>query len=177
MGQLQRIGWSRLDAAIAEMGTAGLLENIVVRVSDGEHPSRIAQSMGMPWVVLRRWLESDASRGQEMELGKRALADKLVWDGLDEVRNAEIENVSVAKLRSETFAKHAGWHNRKEYGSKTEVEITGTQTINIVEVLARARGRLVSDEVKQSLPVEAQTKEQTYIPATLSDTDYADSEI
>ena len=179
MGHAQRIGFSRLDQAIADMGSAGLLEHIVVRVSEGEHPSRIAQQMGMPWVVLRRWLESDASRGQEMELGKRALADKWVWDGLDAVREADVDTVGLAKLRSETFAKHAGWHNRKEYGAKTEVEITGTATINIVEVLARARGRLVTEDPVTVEQIDT-VGTQTYIPAELnnvSEGGYADAEI
>ena len=107
------------------------------------------------------------------------MADKLVWDGLDAVREADVDTVGLAKLRSETFAKHAGWHNRKEYGAKTEVEITGTATINIVEVLARARGRLVTEDPVTVEQIDT-VGTQTYIPAELnnvSEGGYADAEI
>ena len=124
MGQLQvlKLGWSRLDAVIEEMGPDGLMSHILWKLSEGGHPSEIAGEFDFPWVVLKKWIESDPARVSEFELGRRALADKLAWDSLGEARDATIETVALSKYRSDTYFKGAAVHNRREYGNDRDVQ-------------------------------------------------------
>jgi len=120
MGQLQTLkeGWSRLDATIDEMGSEGLLAHIIWKLSEGSHPSEIAGEFGLPWVVLKKWIESDGSRVREFELARRALGDKLAWDGIKEAKESDIESVALGKYRTDTFMKMAGKLNRGEWGDQ-----------------------------------------------------------
>ena len=124
MGQLQVLkqGWSRLDATIDEIGADGLMSHILWKLSEGCHPSEIAGEFDLPWVVLKKWIESDPARVSEFELGRRALADKLAWDSLGEARDATIETVALSKYRSDTYFKGAAIHNRREYGNERDVQ-------------------------------------------------------
>lgn len=146
---MKTIGWARLDRRLAEEGY-DFLAGIVSRVGLGELPSEVARSCGMPWIVLKSWLEDDPGRVALMETALRAGADELEAQALREVRDAEQETVGLAKLRYESYVRSAGFRDRKRYGNKVEMEVT--HNVSIVEALREARGRLVQAE-RGYLPV------------------------
>ena len=120
MSSLKQVGWSRMDMLIADMGEGGVLDMLCGRVSNGEAPHEVAQSMGMPWHVFRRWMEADPKRMDEMALAKRCYAEKLAWDSISEVVSADIETVPLAKLRSDKYEKMAGKMDRGTWGDKVD---------------------------------------------------------
>lgn len=124
-----REGWSRLDATIDEMGSDGLMSHILWKLSEGSHPSEIANEFGLPWVVLKKWIESDGTRVKDFELARRALGDKLAWDGIAEAKNSDIETVALGKYRTDTYMKIAGKLNRGEWGDQ---EVKGSGGITVV---------------------------------------------
>ena len=95
------LAFAKLDAWIAERGEVAFFE-LASRVGSGELPSRIAQSIGVPWFALKAWIEDDAERMALVELAVRAGADQLEAEALQEVRGANSETVSLAKLRYES---------------------------------------------------------------------------
>lgn len=123
------ISWSRLDARIAEYGEDGLLSELCGRVSEGEHPFDVAKTMGVAWNVMKRWLEDDERRMEELSFAKRCYADKLAWDSLSEVRDADVETVALAKLRSDKYEKMAGKFDRGSWGDKTEERNAGITVV------------------------------------------------
>jgi hypothetical protein len=120
MGLKTREGWSRMDRMITEHGEEGALALIMTRVSEGEDPRDIARGNGMPWMVMRRWLEDKAERMAEWELAKRCFADGLVYEGLQVVRDASVESVPLARLQSEVYGKQAAKMSRVEWGDREE---------------------------------------------------------
>lgn len=113
-------GFARLDTLIAEHSEEWLLSAFVSRISDGESPQAVAVGMGLPWFVMRRWLEDSPDRMREWELGKRCFADGLAYESLRVVRDADPDNVAVARLQSETYAKTAGRVSRVEWGGESQ---------------------------------------------------------
>lgn len=122
--QIKRVGYSRLDALIEEHGEEWLVGVFVLRVSDGEAPRDISVSMGLPWHVLRRWLEDSPDRMRQWELGKRCFADGLVWEGLKKARDADVDTLGVDKFQAEYFQKTAGKMSRDEWGERVQVDTT-----------------------------------------------------
>ncbi len=109
-----------MDRMITEHGEEGALALIMTRVSEGEDPRDIARGNGMPWMVMRRWLEGKAERMAEWELAKRCFADGLVYEGLQVVRDASVESVPLARLQAETYGKQAAKMSRVEWGDREE---------------------------------------------------------
>lgn len=134
-------GWSRLDSLIAEDGEEGVLARVTTRIAIGENPQDIALSMGMPWIVMRKWMEDKPERMQAWELAKRCFADGLAYEGLKAVKDADPETVQVAKLQFDAYTKTAGKVSREEWGEKVQVEIN--QTISVVDALEEARMRVI----------------------------------
>ena len=54
MGKLTRIGWTRLDGLVAEIGSEGLLEMVCGRVAEDEDLTDISRSLEIPYSVLWR---------------------------------------------------------------------------------------------------------------------------
>ena len=122
-----------MDALIAEMGEEGVLALVMTRIAIGDDPREIAVGMGMPWFVLRKWLEDKEERMKEWELAKRCFADGLVYEGLREVRDCGLEGVPLARLRSESYTKMAAKISRVEWGDREERGAGfGNQGITIV---------------------------------------------
>ena len=113
-------GWSRLDSLIAEDGEEGVLARVMTRIAIGENPQDIALSMGMPWLVLRKWLEDKPERMDEWALADRCFADGLAYEALMEVRDCGLEEVPLARLRSEHYDKKAGKLNRVKWGEQKQ---------------------------------------------------------
>ena len=113
-------GWSRLDSMIADDGEEGVLARVMTRIAIGDDPRDIALSMGMPWLVLRKWLEDKPERMDEWALADRCFADGLAYEALLEVRDCGLEEVPLARLRSEHYDKKAGKLNRVKWGEQKQ---------------------------------------------------------
>ena len=113
-------GWSRLDSMIADDGEEGVLARVMTRIAIGDDPRDIALSMGMPWLVLRKWLEDKPERMEEWALADRCFADGLAYEALREVRDCGLEEVPLARLRSEHYDKKAGKLNRVKWGEQKQ---------------------------------------------------------
>lgn len=124
MGKLTTAGWTRLDEMIAAHGEDGTLALIATRMAEGESMKEIALSCGMTVTVLRKWLEDDKGRMEEVALARRCFAEELVYDGLREARDADIETVGLGKYRTDTFLKMAGKLDRANWGDKTVPDVT-----------------------------------------------------
>lgn len=133
-------GWSRLDAMIAEYDEKSVLDMVTTRIAVGENPQGIALSMGMPWMVMRKWMEDKPERMQAWELAKRCFADGLAYEAIQSVKDADVDNVQVAKLQFDAYTKTAGKVSREEWGEKVQVEIN--QTISVLDALEEARLRV-----------------------------------
>ena len=118
-------GWSRMDSLIAEDGEDGVLARVMTRIAIGENPQDIAVGMGMPWIVMRKWLEDKGERMKEWELAKRCFADGLVYESLREVRDCGLEEVPLARLRSESYGKMAEKLSRGEWGKEESRTVAG----------------------------------------------------
>lgn len=119
MGEKTNIGYAVLDARIAELGADNVLMDVATRVSYGDNPLSIAKSYGVPYIVLKKWLEE---HGADMvALAKRAHADMLVSNAIDEVGAASVEDVAVARLRSETYLKIAGKQDKATWGDGQQI--------------------------------------------------------
>lgn len=109
-----------MDALLEQLGADGALRMVCTRIADGEDPRDIARLNGMPWMVLRKWMEDEPERIREWELAKRCFADGLVYESLREVRDAGLEEVPLARLRSESYGKMAAKLSRVEWGDRQE---------------------------------------------------------
>ena len=122
-----------MDRLIEMHGVDGALALICTRIAEGEDPRDIARGSGMPWMVMRKWMEDKEERMKEWELAKRCFADGLVYEGLREVRDCGLEGVPLARLRSESYTKMAAKISRVEWGDREERGAGfGNQGITIV---------------------------------------------
>ena len=126
---LRSEGFARLDSLIAEHGEDWLLSAFVSRISDGEAPAAVATGMGLPWFVMRRWLEDSGERMSQWELGKRCFADGLVWEGLQRARDAQVETLGVDKFQAEYYQKAAERMSPREWGNKTDNSAGGITVV------------------------------------------------
>lgn len=114
MADLVSNGWAKLDAIVSQNGKDWLRETLVTRVAEGESPNEIARSFGLPYVVIRKWIEENAA--DLVGLARRAHADILVSEALKHIDEAQIEDVAVARLKAETKLKIAGKMDRGTWG-------------------------------------------------------------
>lgn len=105
-----------LLALVERDGEMVVMDNYCRRVSEGENPADIVDSMGVNWWAMRGWIEADPKRMEMAALAKRCLADKMAWDAMKEADSAETDTVEVARLRIGTKQWMASRLNRKEWG-------------------------------------------------------------
>jgi len=105
-----------LLALIERDGEMGVMDDYCRRISEGENPADIVNSMGVNWWAMRGWIEADPKRMEMAALAKRCLADKMAWDAMKEADNAEVETVEVSRLKIGTKQWMASRLNRKEWG-------------------------------------------------------------
>ena len=153
---LKSEGYAMLDDLITEKGEDGVLAMVCTRIADGEDPRRIAVNNGMPWLVMRRWLEDSPERMKQWELAKRCFADGLVWEGLAAARDADIENVQVAKLQADVFHKTAAKMSRDEWGDKQQVEVKNVHKVDIRGLLEAREAKLLAMTLIEGEVVDAQ---------------------
>lgn len=130
MGKLTRIGYARLDALIAEHGEEWLGGQIITRIADGDNPMEIARSLGVHYVCLKRWMEEHAA--DDVAFARMAFADGLVAEALGEMKNADVDNLQVAKARADVYLKVAGKASKVEWGDGAQVGGGGMGSITIV---------------------------------------------
>ena len=148
-------------AALTTMVESGdFEERFLSMVAEGNDPTYLASNVfNLSWFVVRRWIESSTDLMQAFESAKRAGADKLMYEALHEVRNADVATVQLAKLRADRYDRMAGKLDRKQWGDKVEISVE--QTINIVDVLKEARGRVLEGKVER---VPEDVQKRTYLP-------------
>jgi hypothetical protein len=142
-----------MDRLIDTHGEDGALALVMTRVAEGEDPRDIARSQGMPWMVMRKWLEDRQERMKEWELAKRCFADGLVYESLREVRDCGLEEVPLARLRSETYQKTAGKVSKVEWGTENAVAAGGGGNITIVIGRVESPYRQIADVVAEQVQV------------------------
>ena len=130
--KLSTVGFARLTALVGEHTAEGVLAMVATRVAEGESPTDIARSMGMPPTVLRKWMEDSPERMAEWELAKRCWADGLVYEGLKEIREAQIETVGLAKLRNDAYKDAAKRLSKVEWGDGNVIAGGGGGNITII---------------------------------------------
>ncbi|KKT61752.1 MAG: hypothetical protein UW55_C0024G0004 [Candidatus Giovannonibacteria bacterium GW2011_GWA2_44_26] len=140
--KLKPLGYAKLDMRIAEMGEDAVVMDVATRIAEGCNPKGIADNFGIPYIVLKQWLEG---HGDMVALARRAHADILVSEALDEVTNAETDTVSVARLRAETYMKVAGKQDRIAWGESSQAfgSSGGNITIVIGSVEVPGAGKVV----------------------------------
>lgn len=153
-------GWCRLDSLIAEDGEEGVLARVMTRIAIGENPQDIALSMGMPWLVLRKWLEDKPERMDEWALADRCFADGLAYEALREVRDCGLEEVPLARLRSEHYDKKAGKLNRVKWGEQKQV--VALEGLTMDQALGGFASMLL-EKMRVVAPSEPQTDETVTI--------------
>lgn len=147
------VGWARLTADVEEYGEDGVLDAFCGRIAEGESPVDFCKSRGMPWFVMRRWLEDKPHRMSMWALAKRCFADGLQYEAIDDVRTADVETVALAKLQSEAKVRLSGKMNRDEWGEKVQMSVTNV-SVDIKSLLEKREARLVgSGEVVSVVPV------------------------
>ena len=113
--------YNSLPKGVGDREEQEFLESICLRLSEGEHIYKICESKGLPHMVVRKWLEADNKRFAVFELARKCYAERLVWMGMDEVENAGVETVTLARLRKETYFELAGKIDRATWGDKPQV--------------------------------------------------------
>jgi len=123
------LGYARQDQLVLDHGADGYLEMIAGMMAEGESPRQIAASFGMPYIVMRKWLEADKARMAVIDMALRCHADNLAYEALDEVRVATIDDVALRKLRADVFDRRAKQYDKNRYGEKQQIEHSGGVTI------------------------------------------------
>ncbi len=116
MGKLTRLGYTLLDELIADRGHEWLHTHVVGRLFDGDRPSDVAAGLGVPYVVLKGWIEEHCP--EDIALAGRARADELEWKATRAVDDAQSDDVSVARLKAEHYMKVAAKLDRAKWGDK-----------------------------------------------------------
>ena len=114
-------GWANLDALIAKKGEQWVIDEVTLKIENGEDPREIALGFGMPLSVLKSWVSDRADRIKDWELAEICFADGLAYEALREVRDCGLEEVPLARLRSEHYDKKAGKLNRVKWGEQKQV--------------------------------------------------------
>jgi len=119
MGNVTRVGYAILDGIIEERGHEWLYAQLMDKLVDGTRMRDIALMIGVPVVVLRGWIEKNCA--EDIALAYRARADDLEWQATNEVMEASLATVSLAKLRADHCMKIASRLDKAKWGEKLEV--------------------------------------------------------
>ena len=119
MGKLTRIHYAILDGIIEERGHEWLYAQLMDKLVDGTRMRDIATMIGVPVVVLRGWIEKNCA--EDIALAYRARADDLEWQATNEVMEASLATVSLAKLRADHCMKIASRLDKAKWGEKLEL--------------------------------------------------------
>jgi len=140
MGKLTRIGWTRLDGLVAEIGSDGLLEMVCGRVTEDEDLTDISRSLEIPYSVLWRWL-SEEGRMQDYENSLKARADREAHELLRIADRATDEEIQTAKLRVDARKWLAAKWDRDRYGEASKVQMDVRYQVDLAGALLEAEER------------------------------------
>lgn len=140
MGKLTRIGWTRLDGLVAEIGSDGLLEMVCGRVTEDEDLTDISRSLEIPYSVLWRWL-SEEGRMQDYENSLKARADREAHELLRIADGATDEEIQTAKLRVDARKWLAAKWDRDRYGESSKVQMDVRYQVDLAGALLEAEER------------------------------------
>lgn len=121
--KLTKSGYAKLDLIIEENGEEWLLKNLITRVAEGHSPNDIAASIGLPYWVLRAYIEDNCA--EDIALAGRARADCLEYEAMEAVNSADPDNLGVAKLHADHKLKIASRLDRAKYSEKDVKEQSG----------------------------------------------------
>lgn len=123
--------WVKLLEEHAELvGLETFVADMAREVSEGRTPDELVKMYnGVPYICLRRFMEE---HGEAFSLAKRAWADKLVGKALSSVEDDE--DLTRAKLKSETYLKVAAKASKDEWGDGQAAIGGGNITIVIGSV-------------------------------------------
>lgn len=92
------------------------LEDICLRVAEGESIAQLASAWAVPRSRILAWLMDDETRYATYQRALEMDAHRLVSETVAIADAAEPETVGVAKVQIDTRFKVAGFHARKVYG-------------------------------------------------------------
>lgn len=116
--------------------TEAIVNEIMERLAHGEPLARICSDDHMPaFSTVWRWEESD-EEFRNLSLRARRYGTHYLADQCLDISDEDVEDgaaVQRNKLRVDTRLRLIGQWNRKEYGSKQEIEHSGgtTNTVNL----------------------------------------------
>ena len=161
MGKLTRIGWTRLDGLVAEIGSEGLLEMVCGRVTEDEDLTDISRSLEIPYSVLWRWL-SDSGRMQDYENSLKARADRVAHEVLRISDSATDENTQSSKLQVESRKWLASKWDRDRYGESSKVQMDVRYQVDLAGALLEAEERRNSEQNICGITPTSKTRNNTY---------------
>jgi hypothetical protein len=131
MGKLTRQRYAALDALISERGEDWMHEQLMQGISEGVPHTDLAGRFGLPWWLVREWIEANCA--EDVALAYRARAD-LLSDAADRVvAQTCSETVQADKFQAEHWMKQAGRFDSVKYGSgEVRGAIGGVGGITIV---------------------------------------------
>ena len=103
-------------------------EKIIERIASGETLTAIAKELGKSRAALSDWLSAESSRSARAREARVKAA--AAWDDkAEDVLSGAADPFELAKARE--LASHYRWRAKavapKEYGDKTQTEITGAE--------------------------------------------------
>jgi hypothetical protein len=128
--------------------------SILADIAEGRALSEVATQSAWSWGALWAWIQADESRLAQYDAALKARAQMLAFSALDEVGAAAIADVSVRKLRADTYLRVAGKWDRGRYGDATEVKHSGTVGMNLMAVLASLPRAGAAERVVAEVPAE-----------------------
>lgn len=150
MGKLTNAGYAKLDQLLEEYGSDWLMKSLVTRVADGDSPEDMARSLGMPYVVLKSWMEEHCA--EEVALALRARADILEHRATTAVDGADPDSVQVVRLQADHYMKVAGKLDRARYGEKVVVE--NTVSVDLLSAIHAAERRVLESRMPVVIDAE-----------------------
>lgn len=128
---------------LTDEGQKNFLSLIVTRMAEGETLSSrrfkdgskilgIAESLGMPFSVVWRWIEDKQERVTAYESALRARADAMVNESIGIVMDTEYkDDVPVAALQAGHLMKVAKSWDRARYGDALMVKNDGATVVSL----------------------------------------------
>ena len=105
-------------------------EDVFDRIACGEKPSEVVKQYCVRFAMFGRVLEEDLTRKMEYEAALRIAADGYAFETLEILDGATVEDIAVAKARSDGRWKLASRMNRDRWGERVLVEQKMSVTVD-----------------------------------------------
>ena len=114
-----------MDSLISSYGEDGVLHIICDHLSDGMSPHKIAESEGITWGVLWKWVSADNDRLTAFLTAAKGGAVKMAYETIEIVDGANEDDVGVRKERAGARRWLSSKIYRDLFGEKQSIEVTG----------------------------------------------------